>query len=197
MHPPHAHVSSTKYFYQQMRRIRIPHHGPCWPATSFMVMITSRKTGKWIRTCQTTNNNETKKDQHRKGVSPRHQHTLPPGSTERVTSQWTLPPLLFAAARVATAKTTRANAGHRLLRDAPRPHVARRRWRPTRRPPVSVSPTPQSALSVEARRRDCLLLQNSLKVLSKALVVGLTVNGVLGFENCTTQLQPQYRCEWS
>ena len=25
----------------------------------------------------------------------------------------------------------------------------------------------------------------------------LWVNNLLGFENCTTQLQPQYRCEWS
>jgi len=26
-----------------MRRIRITHHGPCWPATSFIAMMTNRK----------------------------------------------------------------------------------------------------------------------------------------------------------
>jgi len=38
-------------------------------------------------------------------------------------------------------------------------------------------PTPQYALSVEARRRGRLLWLNSLEVLSKALVVGIIING--------------------
>jgi len=41
--PPYAHVSSTKYFYEQMRGMQIPHHGPCWPATSCTAMMTDGK----------------------------------------------------------------------------------------------------------------------------------------------------------
>jgi len=37
--------------------------------------------------------------------------------------------------------------------------------------------TPHDALSVEARRRYRLLWLNSLEVLSKALVVGIAING--------------------
>jgi len=39
-----------------------------------------------------------------------------------------------------------------------------------------MSATPQNALSVEARRRYRLLRLNNLQVLSKALVVGITIN---------------------
>jgi len=61
-----------KGHYQQMLGIRFPHNGPCWPATSSIAMMTNRKNGKWIRTCQTTNNHKTKKHQHLISVSPRH-----------------------------------------------------------------------------------------------------------------------------
>jgi len=40
-----------------------------------------------------------------------------------------------------------------------------------------MSATPQNALSVEARRRCRLLRLNSLEALSKALVVGIAIDG--------------------
>jgi len=40
-----------------------------------------------------------------------------------------------------------------------------------------MDPTPKDALSVETRRRGRLLWLNSLKVLSKALVVGIIISG--------------------
>ena len=36
-------MSSTKYDYQQMQGIRIPHHRPCWPATLFIAIMSIRK----------------------------------------------------------------------------------------------------------------------------------------------------------
>ena len=55
-----------------------------------------------------------------------------------------------------------------------------------------MSAMPQNALSVEARRRCRLLRLNSLKVLSKALVVGIAIDGAShGLRNnCQGRLNP-------
>jgi len=133
-------VSSTKYFHHPIQGIRLPHHGPRLPATSFIDTMTNRKLGSG-RTHVT-------RQKHNKGTRP----TIPLRSTEPPTLQWQSLLLLVTTTRVPAGVAARANTGRRLLRDTTRTRVARRGRSLHRTAPALMGPTTKDALRVETRR---------------------------------------------
>ena len=158
-------VSSTKYFHHPIQGIRLPHHGPRLPATSFIDTMTNRKLGSG-RTHVT-------RQKHNKGTRP----TIPPWSTEPPTLQWQSLLLLVTTTQVPAGIAARANTGRRLLRGTTRTRVARRGRSPRRTTPTLMGPTTKDTLRVKTRRRDLLLRLNSPQVLRESPIVNVAVNG--------------------